>query len=201
MTRLVGIFLDVLALPCALLFVTTVVLWVRSYVTPDVVGRSQSWVIQKGHSEWESHLSYLWIVSSDGRLMASKTDQVLAFDGPTLPLRWTWSHQVPPAPEHPRTFWSRFGLIVSRIEKGERVALGRWNHWDVRVVGTPYWLPAALLGGCCWVCIRGMRRRHRTRSAGLCAACGYDLRATPDRCPECGAVPSNAIAGKTKAAP
>jgi hypothetical protein len=33
------------------------------------------------------------------------------------------------------------------------------------------------------------RRNWKMKQPGLCVVCGYDLRATPERCPECGAVP------------
>ena len=60
----------------------------------------------------------------------------------------------------------------------------RWN------LVLPAWLvaAAAAVPPVCWL-VAPLRRRHRGRS-GLCPSCGYDLRATPDRCPECGrAVP------------
>jgi hypothetical protein len=40
------------------------------------------------------------------------------------------------------------------------------------------------------ILIRRRRRRRRRLAAGLCVACGYDLRASPGRCPECGATPA-----------
>jgi hypothetical protein len=57
----------------------------------------------------------------------------------------------------------------------------------------PVWLFIAvglflpLLLACHWL---GQSKQRYRAKHGQCTKCGYDLRATPGRCPECGAVPS-----------
>ena len=53
-------------------------------------------------------------------------------------------------------------------------------------VAAPLWAPVAAssLPPLAWLARR--LRRARLSSRGLCESCGYDLRASPERCPECG---------------
>jgi hypothetical protein len=50
-------------------------------------------------------------------------------------------------------------------------------------------LPALVLSGRVYQNLRFRRRRLRL-ARNQCLTCGYDLRGTPDRCPECGTVPA-----------
>jgi hypothetical protein len=57
----------------------------------------------------------------------------------------------------------------------------------------PWW--AVLFGLCLLPAARGslaLTRRLRHDHPGRCRQCGYDLRATPERCPECGTIPAKA---------
>ncbi|HZN66088.1 MAG TPA: hypothetical protein VFB66_12405 [Tepidisphaeraceae bacterium] len=76
---------------------------------------------------------------------------------------------------------------------------GRWRGGgiastvDYRVVRLPYW--ALLLVSAALPTTRLLRHHLRHGSHDrTCYKCGYDLRATPDRCPECGAT----VAGMTQ---
>jgi len=55
-----------------------------------------------------------------------------------------------------------------------------------------YWLPITLtlIMPSIWLGLWFRRRRKwRQVRRGTCPTCGYDLRATPERCPECGTIP------------
>ena len=62
------------------------------------------------------------------------------------------------------------------------------STWQLAVV-VPYWSVvalASLLPVYCLTKVPGALRRRRRVRRGLCVHCGYDLRASSDRCPECG---------------
>ncbi len=54
-----------------------------------------------------------------------------------------------------------------------------------RFVICPTWFPLAISAGILALQIRQADKLKRA-SRGLCPTCGYDLRETPTRCPECG---------------
>jgi len=103
-------------------------------------------------------------------------------------------------PRSDGTFVRPNGLIWSfRFAGFDGFAERGTNGADWMAV-VPLWFPAALtaiLPGCL---LYRLRRARRRAAKGLCQRCGYDLRSSPERCPECGspvpapAEPSTGIA-------
>jgi hypothetical protein len=106
---------------------------------------------------------------------------------PTILDPWTvanfkdWPHK------ESRPWWRRhIDLDYNPVNPGYGL-LGAWSlekrdrYWDL-----PCWPTylATVVMPASWL-FRRFRRRPRT-STNACATCGYDLRATPLRCPECG---------------
>lgn len=103
------------------------------------------------------------------------------------PAAWT---SAPPRPSFhfPRrsmTLANRVGFLLDSDRVVHNSLAGTFaGGW---LIAIPFWAPAfcaSLLPGF-W--LAGRHKRRRWAREGRCGACGYDLRGTPDHCPECGA--------------
>ena len=101
------------------------------------------------------------------------------------------------------TYCARFGQLVffpvypptpeSRLTARGFQGLGTvW--WPSSFIGSypqsvklPLWIPTALFGSLIsYLYALPFHSRRKRKKLGLCLKCGYDLRASKDRCPECG---------------
>ena len=81
----------------------------------------------------------------------------------------------------PATIWRRLGFWreAFSFHMSDSVTF-------VKGIAFPMWVPLLIFGAPpVAAAVRELRSRRRSRN-GRCGRCGYDLRASPGRCPECG---------------
>lgn len=109
---------------------------------------------------------------------------VLRFDLKKRPPQWEYSYLPNDVGPIPWAWWVMKHSGAGPIPRydGNTNGIG----WGWRVGGRTW--PVTLLSGTATLfCLRWMfSASRRRRMPNVCQSCGYDLRATPERCPECG---------------
>ena len=189
-------FLSALSL---ILCLGTVGLWVRSYKTASTIVKTSFHSSESdsagGHTTLESRrgqITWVWYEwSQPGGFSGQHGIPGLRFFESEAKQsgrdRWLYSWETS---INPHRVWRLYMLLGCGFHS-------EWDDGDTRdefVVTTvyraafvPYWLLAVAFTILPGLLLRRQRKQRQLRM-GLCPTCGYDLRATPQRCPECGRV-------------
>jgi hypothetical protein len=86
-------------------------------------------------------------------------------------------YEKPPVPEHIAGLW------VGRLHEDVFVALPNSRF---RMISVPFWQVGLAVGVPLVLGVRTFWKRRYWGARGYCAGCGYDVRYSSGRCPECG---------------
>jgi len=182
-------------LPAVLLTlcVMTCALWVRSYFVYDIA------VHESAHGPWRTD-RVIRIKSGKGRIaleiennhfvglhqeMVDRHPELYYLDRPVNVRVQLRMSEILVSPAE----WDRsiFGFLFERSHANYPKYIDIATAQQRIEIVVPHALVAAIFGA---VPVWRLSRGRRSRRAGVCGRCGYDLRATPDRCPECGVMPA-----------
>jgi hypothetical protein len=163
------------------LSVGMIALWVRSYWISEGVRYARGvWDDQDGWGREANTTAFRGVgfgaYTDPGRL------HLFARSG-------TWLHSMGCA------YWNNGHFIYGHVKPKAQLFAGvminhdigqRNDSWELRMP-MAYVIALLVVAPALWAIGLCLRRR-RTRSPNSCRSCGYDLRATPQCCPECGAV-------------
>ena len=157
-----------------LLCVATAGLWVRSYRCTDVV-----WRVGK---DWDT-----WSVSSR---WGAVTIGHREYNGLGIKVDYGWRGYCGPAHNAPPGLvrWHFCGFSGSGLA-GSSAGSYPFTFKD-EYISVPFWFLILLSTIPTLLHVGRARKLRHWRRVGRCMTCGYDLRATPERCPECGRVAS-----------
>ena len=181
---------NVCVLLSLLVLLADLTIWVRSYCVRDIIAR---------HAESTeptlARSSAVMLVTARGRLAFGYSSDVQVFSAPMearvaglrLPkgprISWEWLRDDPDCDGPNDRWFNRFGFGYTAT-RGYGITPDEMWGW------IPCWFVLLLSAIAPTMWLRRHRRRRARARSGQCPVCGYDLRATPDRCPECGHAPA-----------